>query len=225
MKKFNVLIVDDEPIQRSTMRQLCIQTDAFAHIQEAGDAIAAMKELQQQHYDLLLLDINMPLVSGLELAKMTAGKTAIAFVTAYSEHAVTAFELEALDYLVKPVSAVRLLQTVAKLQRVAVKEPAEAVLELRQHRKRIKIKAAGLVYCEARGNNTLVYVQDMEPVQVYAAFTRFLEELPAGVAVRIHRSFAVNPAHVLAVEGGLVHVTGNRTLPIGDGYREQAAGL
>ena len=99
-----ILIVDDEPLARKVLQEFVTKMDHEVILLEAEDALKAQKIIADQEVDLLFLDINMPLMTGIELVNAISNKPLVIFTTAYAEHAVTAFELEAFDYLVKPIS-------------------------------------------------------------------------------------------------------------------------
>ena len=101
---YTILIVDDEPLARKVLQEFVVKMDQEVVLLEAEDALKAQKILTDQEVDLLFLDINMPLMTGIELVNAISTKPLVIFTTAYAEHAVTAFELEAFDYLVKPIS-------------------------------------------------------------------------------------------------------------------------
>ncbi len=115
---FNVMIVDDERLARVELRRLIEQLDNVTVVAEANSAEQALQQIKSQPLDLIFLDIKMPQMSGLELAKKIDIKIQFVFCTAYNEHAVDAFELDAIDYLVKPVNSERLIQTFDKLGRI-----------------------------------------------------------------------------------------------------------
>lgn len=223
MKKYSVLIVDDEPIQRRIMRQYCVQSSFFETIDEAKDGVEAIGKLQQQTYNLLLLDINMPLLTGLSLAKTINSSTHIVFVTAYAEHAVEAFELNVLDYLMKPVSFERFMKAVQKLGGSEKAVPPATVtapphLLLKQGRKTIKINQEEIIYLEAKGNSTRIVFSDDTHRDFHQTFSSVLALLPAQQFVRTHRSYAINRLKINAIENKLVYL-GKHKIPVGDYFR------
>ncbi len=221
MNKFSVLIVDDEPIQRKIMREYCTQSRFFEKIAEAKDGVEALELLNQSHFDLLLLDINMPLLSGLSLANSIKPTTKIIFVTAYAEHAVEAFELSVIDYLLKPVSFERFIKAIQKL----VPETPVATIEsnhfvtVKQGKKTLKVNVDDILYCEAKGNNTHIFLTDNTQLDIYSPLTKLLSELPKELFTQVHRAFVVNNKKVKAVENNLLHI-GSITVPIGGNYKD-----
>lgn len=227
MPKLAVLIIDDEPIQRKIMRQHCVQSRCFETIHEASDAVQALEMLHQTTYDLLLLDINMPLLSGLNLVKSVKQNINVIFVTAYAEHAVEAFELNVVDYLLKPVSFERFIKAIQKIlptEKAAIQQEVAAskttFISLKQGKKTIKVNIEDILYCEAKGNNTWVYLADETHLDIYSPLTKMLTDLPAENFMRVHRSFIVNSKRIKAIENNLLHI-GSTTIPIGANYKEE----
>lgn len=220
MNKFSVLIVDDEPIQRKIMREYCMQSLFFEKILEAKDGIEALDFLNQAHFDLLLLDINMPLLSGLSLAKTIKANTKVIFVTAYAEHAVEAFELSVIDYLLKPVSFERFIKAIQKLITDAdeVKPISKNFISVKQGKKMLKVNIDDILYCEAKGNNTCIFLTDNTHLNVYSSLTKLQSELPNDLFTRVHRAFIVNNQKVKAIENNLLFI-GTVTVPIGGNFK------
>lgn len=221
MNKFSVLIVDDEPIQRKIMREYCIQSRFFEKIAEAKDGVEALEFLNLSNYDLLLLDINMPLLSGLSLAKAVKPVTKIIFVTAYAEHAVEAFELSVIDYLLKPVSFERFIKAIQKLvpETPAVTNESSNFVTVKQGKKTLKVNVDDILYCEAKGNNTHIFLTDNTHLDIYSPLTKLLSELPKELFTQVHRAFVVNNKKVKAVENNLLHI-GSVTVPVGGNFKD-----
>lgn len=228
MNKFNVLIVDDEPIQRRIMREFCVQSRFFSVIDEAKDGIEAIEKLSSAQFDLLLLDINMPLLSGLSLARTLKHNTKVIFVTAYAEHAVEAFELSVIDYLLKPVAFERFMQAIQKLlpEEKVIPQPTDTTsfVTLKQGKKTLKVNTADILYCEAKGNNTFIYLNDETHLDVYMPLSKLHIQLPAENFLRVHRSFIINREKIKAIENNLLYI-GTLTIPIGGNFKETLKGL
>lgn len=229
MNKYSVLIVDDEPIQRKIMQQYCEQSRFFSSIHQASDAVEALEMLHKFNYHLLLLDINMPLLSGLNLVKTLQANVKVIFVTAYAEHAVEAFELNVIDYLLKPVAFERFIKALQKLVTsetlpenntadVATTTTEKAFIALKQGKKNLRVKADDILYCEAKGNNTRVFLADETTLDIYIPLTKLLTDLPIADFSRIHRSFIVNNKRIKAIENNQVYI-GKATIPIGANFK------
>lgn len=150
-------IVDDEPFARAELRELLSDFDDVDIIGEFGNGIECLKALQQQRPNVLFLDIEMPMISGLELAAMLEGESApnIVFVTAYDQFALKAFEQNAVDYLLKPIRPERLEQCLQRLRsRPANEQPA--------YQPMLKEKKLTLIPCHQNHQTKLIRLEDLE---------------------------------------------------------------
>ena len=206
----DILIVDDEPLARQRLRTLLgdCSAPAAAHVEEAGDADQAQALLQARRFDVVLLDINMPGTSGLALAgtlRSLPQPPAVVFVTAHSEHAVNAFELDAADYLTKPVRLPRLQQALQKAQRTATAapgpdlsppEPPSLLIQDRGRTERVPLEE--VLYLKAE----LKYVTVRTALRSYIldGSLQDLEERFAPRFIRIHRNALVARRAVRALE-------------------------
>lgn len=199
-----VLIVDDEPLARSRLRTLLASCEGVAVAGEAGNAAQAMEQLGRRAFDAVLLDVQMPGADGVALARTlreAARAPAIVFVTAHPEHAVAAFELEAVDYLTKPVRLERLQAALAKVAKrlQASAPPLEPQVLLIQDRGRTeRVPLPEILYLKAE----LKYVTVRTAARSYildAALSE-LEERHPGLFLRVHRNALVARRAVRALE-------------------------
>ncbi|MDP1535177.1 MAG: response regulator [Rubrivivax sp.] len=210
-----LLVVDDEPPARAKLRRLLAQLPAVSAVIEAGDADEALSLAAQHSPEAAILDIQMPGRSGLELALDLPAAMACAFSTAFDQYAVQAFELNAVDYLLKPFTAERLAQTVLRLQQRAAAPPAPqrgalltALQQLQpvpahwlvpQRSGGLKRLALAEVEWVAAADN---YIELHAPPACHLArhtLADFLAHANAAGFVRVHRSHAVNAAHIVAI--------------------------
>lgn len=224
MTKYRVLIVDDEPLQTKIFQHYCNQIGLFSLIAVAHDAAQALQEMSQQSFDLLLLDINMPVLSGTQLARVVPPQTKVVFVTAYAEYAVEAFDLQALDYLLKPVAFERFVQAVQKFTMAKQPSSVDSTLLLRQANLVFKVKTSEIMYCEAKGNFTRVFLSNKTEVDTYITLSQLMEQLPAQGFLRTHRSFVVNLAYVTAFEKTALHLN-DILVPVGNSYKKNVEDL
>ena len=221
-----VLIVDDEPAARAKLRRLLRAEADVAELLEAPDAPAALALVQAQAAppDLALLDIEMPGGSGVQLAAAlrAAGVRSIVFSTAHAEHALQAFELAALDYLLKPYTAERLQAALARVREQRAR-PAAPPGEWWVEGERLRL--ADVHWISAADN----YIELHLPPRSLLERTTLADALarPGWAArfLRVHRSHAVNPDHVRRLErlpGGeaLLTLTGGTVLRVSRGYRD-----
>ncbi len=206
-----VLIVDDEPLARSRLRTLlgdCTEPRAEV-VGEAGNAVQAMENIQRSGCELVLLDIHMPGVDGIALAaalRELNAPPAIVFVTAHAEHAVQAFELEAVDYLTKPVRLERLQQALQKVQRALstaeggtpeVQGLGEALI-IQERGRSERVALADIIYLKAELK--YITVRTAEKEHIYDGALSDLEQKYAHLFVRVHRNALVARRCVRAVE-------------------------
>ena len=206
-----VLIVDDEPLARSRLRTLlgdCTEPRAEV-VGEAGNAVQAMENIQRSGCELVLLDIHMPGVDGISLAaalRELNAPPAIVFVTAHAEHAVQAFELEAVDYLTKPVRLERLQQALQKVQRTLsatdgglpeVQGLGEALI-IQERGRSERVALADIIYLKAELK--YITVRTAEKEHIYDGALSDLEQKYAHLFVRVHRNALVARRCVRAVE-------------------------
>ena len=232
MDALNCLIVDDEPIARDIIINYCNHLTDLKVIASCNNALEAKTILQNQHIDILFLDINMPVIDGVSFAKTLKNKPQIIFSTAYKEYATDAFDLEACDYLLKPFSFDRFMIAVDKavvrlksgLAPHATVLPPESnphqedFIFIKSDGKIFKILYEDLQYGEAQGNYTRIVTQTTT-LMPKMPFSSFEELLPSNRFIRIHRSFVINKAKISHIEGNRVFI-GNTELPIGSSYRD-----
>ncbi|MGE0096901.1 MAG: LytR/AlgR family response regulator transcription factor [Hydrogenophaga sp.] len=227
-----VLIVDDEAPARSRLRALLAEcaeprTDVVG---EASNAVQAMEQIQRTQCDLVMLDIHMPGVDGIQLAntlREMAKPPAVVFVTAYAEHAVHAFELEAIDYLTKPVRRERLQQALQKAQRLLSAGdgagdaglPESLIIQERGRSERVAL--ADVIYLKAELKYITVRTADKE--HIYDGALSDLEQRYAHLFVRVHRNALVSRRAVRAVEKHNDPVEGEGWMVRLDGVEERLA--
>jgi len=238
--KIKCIIVDDEPLARDVLEQYAQEMDQLQVVASCGNALEAFKHIQEGGIDLVFLDIKMPKLNGLELLQSLKNPPLVVFTTAYREYAIEAFELDAIDYLLKPISLTRFLKTVAKAHRFlcgqthpafeplaeppAQEEPQDqATIYIKSDRKVVKLDLAQIYYLESLNDKVLVHVQGRE-VSTNQRISYLEEKLPKPRFVRIHRSFIVALDKVNAYNNIMVEVDG-RELPIGRNYRSHALEL
>lgn len=220
----NALIIDDNKIAMTTMKQLAAKVGDLHIVAECSDAMEAFDVLQAQPVDLLLLDIEMPGMSGLELTKSLGhNRPLIIFITSKREYAADAFDLNVVDYLVKPVTTSRFMQAIAKAREIAESKDEEVKLKdeefifIRQMNIVRRLRLDNILYAEAMGD----YVKLYTPDKFYAVHTTLKtveERLPASSFLRVHRSYIVAVNKIDTLEGTALVVNG-KPLPVADAYR------
>ncbi len=216
-------IIDDEPPAIKVLEHYIRQTSQLKLLGSSTDAIRGMEAVQEQRPQLLFLDINMPRLSGIGLVKALPHPPAVIFTTAYPEYALEGFELEAVDYLLKPISFERFLKAVNKAQRlIATPEPHDNIpsfLLLQAGRKLYRVPLAEIRYLEAYGDYVKVHT-DRQLFVPKNTLNQLEEELPADAFLRIHRSYLVALSRIRYLEANFV-VIGEEKVPVGRSYREE----
>jgi DNA-binding LytR/AlgR family response regulator len=223
------LVVDDE---QSAVDLLCAFIRKTPFLTLAGattNPLEALSLLQAQPVDLLFLDIHMPQLSGLDLMRLLPGGTRVVLTTAYSEFAVQGFELEALDYLLKPIAFERFLKAAQKARPAAAPLPVAApetaapadyiFVKTESKGKMTKVDFADIVYVE--GLKNYVSIQTLDDRVVTLLNIKDLEErLPARHFMRVHKSYIVSLDKIRALDGNQIFLKGMNTfVPLGDTYR------
>jgi DNA-binding LytR/AlgR family response regulator len=221
----NALIIDDNAIARSVLRKLSSQLKDIVVAGECATAIEAYNFLQMQAVDILLLDIEMPGMSGLELVKnLGAKRPVIVFTTSKKEYASEAFDLNVADYIVKPVTPARFIQAMEKAREILesnreeVKWTEEEFIFIRDSTIIRRLKVDEILFAEAMGDYVKVYT----PQKFFAIHTtlRAVEErLPASRFFRVHRSYLVALNKIDTIQDGVL-IIGEKPIPVADAYRK-----
>lgn len=228
MNKWKCVIADDEPIARDIIQSYCAHLPFLEIVASAGNALEAKAILAKEIVDILFLDINMPVMSGISFIRTLKNPPQVIFTTAYKEFAVEAFDLAACDYLLKPFSLERFIVAVDKaVDRLqgkpgAVQENIASTSQdsifIRTDGKIYKILQNDLLYAEASGNYTKIVTAN-NIFMPGMTFSGTEELLPKQMFVRVHRSFIINKNKISHIEGNRVYI-GKTEIPIGSNYKE-----
>jgi len=222
--QIETLVVDDEPLAAALIRSYVERTPFLHLVGEAHSAEEALELLDKNPVDLMYLDIKMPRLTGLQLARMIPPSVKVVFTTAYSDHAVEGFRVDALDYLLKPVSYEEFLESAMRAQReqtpvVAQIQPGGHLLVKSEYRL-LRIPFGDIEYIEGLKDYVKIYVAGEQKAILSLMSMRSLEEgLPVDSFMRVHRSFIVNLDKVRIVERNCI-IMGGRAIPISDSYRK-----
>jgi len=220
----NCLVVDNEPIAREGMLEYIRQIDCLNPVAECKSAAEAAGMLQKNKIDLIFTDIQMPKLSGIEFVKALADPPLIIFTTAYSEYAMEGFELDVVDYLLKPISFSRFLKSVKKAQSYLNARNREVSITrdfffIKCNGKIGKIVMADVDYNEAMSNYVIIHAPQKKYI-TYLTFSGIEEQLPANLFVRIHKSFLVAISAIQKIDGNEV-ITNSMRLPLSKNYRNE----
>ena len=218
------LIVDDNTMARMAMKQLVKQVKDLELVQECADAMEAYNAINEKQVDLLFLDIEMPGMSGLDLIRNLGNKKPlIIFTTAKKDYAVEAFELNVVDYLVKPVSPPRFLQAIEKAneayasikQEVKVEDQAFVFVKDNGVLKRVNVD--DILFLEAMGDYVKVHTSQKFHV-LHSTLKAIEEKLPPSKFIRVHRSYITSINKIDSIQDGVIAI-GKSTIPVADTYR------
>ncbi len=214
--------IDDEPIALEVIKSLASKV-SFLELQKTfTSAFKAMDYLQKEKVDLLFLDIKMPDISGIEFLKSLSNPPMVIFTTAYSEHAVQSFELDAVDYLLKPFSLTRFLKACNKAQELLQlrDKPKNEILSfifIKSGYEQLRVNTSDILYVESAGNYMSFILKNRKIIS-RLSMQEALAILPKKKFIRIHRSFIISLDKIIMVSRHSVLMNNNITLPIGMKY-------
>lgn len=225
--KIKCIIIDDEPLAISVIENHLKNFDHIEIVETFNNPLNAYRVLEQEKIDLIFLDINMPKMTGFTFIENLTYKPLIVITTAYREYAVKSYELNILDYLVKPIPFNRFLKTINKVYQQVYLNNAKADVTLQQephiflkvNKKLIKINLNDILYIESLKDYIKV-ITTIGDYVVHKSLTAITEELPQSNFIRIHKSYTISVNKVIALEGNTVEIS-NRKIPIGRNYVKQ----
>jgi DNA-binding LytR/AlgR family response regulator len=227
--KTKCLIIDDEPLARDLIRNHIEKLDNFEIVAECGDAMKALQELRDQKIDLMFMDIQMPQITGIEFLKILKNPPKVIITTAFREYALEGFELDVVDYLLKPITFERFLKSVNKYYQVTQEEvqsvapvaevntPDDAFIYVKENKRVIKVFLHDILYIEGLSEYVQIYT-DRKKIITKTSMTSLEEKLPNDGFLRIHKSFIVSLSRIEAFTAHTIEVPGKK-LPIGRSYK------
>ena len=230
MKKFNCIIVDDDEVARLKVVSIARKFPVFNIIGHFSSATAAFSVSEKESIDVLFLDIDMPNLSGLELRKKLMNIPVCVFITSHPEHAAESFELETLDFIVKPLREERFAQTVSRIEEfMEIKHKADLYeasfgddfIYIKDGYEKVKVKLHDIWYVEAL-KDYCILVTAQKRYCVFSGIGNLLKEEHFKTFVRIHRSYAVQKQFVEKVGTQNVTLINEISLPIGNSFKENA---
>jgi len=220
----NCLVVDDEPIAREGMKEYINQVDYLYMVAECKSGAEAAGLLHKNKIDLVFLDIQMPNLTGIEFVKALAGPPLIIFTTAYPQYAIEGFELDVMDYLLKPISFARFLKSIEKVQSYLKTKDNNGNITnefffIKCNGKIEKIFIADVIYIEAMANYVIIHTQQKKYI-TYITFSGICRRLPDHLFMRIHKSYMVAVSAIKTIDGDEV-ITSTVRLPFSKSYKEK----
>ncbi len=228
MPKVKCLITDDEPVAREIIKSFVEKIPDLELIGECKNVSETLEILDKEDIQLLFLDINMPEISGLTLAKSIQSKTKIIFTTAYREYAIEGFDLQVVDYLLKPISFDRFFKAVRQffdlymskenVNEVMTPTKKEEFIFVRSERKMVKINFDDIVYIESLSDYIKMHLKD-QVVVTRETINNIESKLPKDYFLRTHRSFIVSIGQITSFTSEFIEL-GKKAIPISRSYKE-----
>lgn len=226
------MIIDDEPLARELIKSYVEKTPVLSLEGSFESGADAIKTVMNGEIDIVFLDINMPMINGIEFAHVIPPKTRIIYITAYEQYALQGYKVNALDYLLKPVSYAEFMKAIGKaVEWIAMRDSYEAstsaqssapsdLLTVKADSRLIQMHTGSINYVEVQNDRIVFYRKDAAPITALMSMKEIEELLPADKFMRIHRSFIVNLANIEIVERNRI-VFGKTYIPIADSRREE----
>jgi len=228
MSKINCIIVDDEPMAREILESYLQKTPSINLVKSCKNVAEAIEVTSSESIDLILLDINMPEISGLTFAKIIDKQIKIIFTTAYREYAVDGFDIKAVDYLLKPISFDRFTQAIKRYADLSETNYSNLTsstemkendyIFVRSERKMVKLNFEDIVYIESLSDYIKIHLLD-KTIVTRETISNMEAKLPKTYFLRIHRSFIVSLQKIDSYTNDYIEIN-KKELPISRTYRE-----
>ncbi len=219
------IVIDDEQLARNLVESYVLKVPFLELVGSYKSGTLALEVLKSEDIDLVITDIQMPDLLGTELVKLLSTKPLVVFTTAYQNYAIEGFELEAIDYLLKPFSFERFSKSMNKAKEIFdLRKQQESTfkkdfLTVKADHKLYKINYADIKYIEGMREYVSFYFANGR-VTALLSLKSLEEKLPADQFIRCHKSFIVNKSKVMALDGGNL-ILGEKSIPIGQSYRDK----
>jgi len=222
----NCIAIDDEPKALEVIERYCRKSDQVDLKATFREPVKAIEFLNREKIDLIFLDINMPDINGLQLIQTLAAKPMVIFTTAYSNYAVESYNLNAVDYLLKPITFERFLAAVNKAlnllspqSKPVSKDDEPGTVFIKSGPQTYQVKVGDILYLEKDGNYITVHLKDKQ-ILIRENMGDIFDLVPPTEFVRVHKSFVVAIRHIAMIEVHQLTINGEK-IPIGSTYREQ----
>ena len=222
--KINTLIIDDDANWQKIISKFVKMNPVLELVAVCDSAMEGYEKMATNEIDLLICDIEMPDLSGLNFVKSLQKAPLVIFVTSHRDYALDCYEVSPLDFLLKPLELPRFLKSIEKAKQQLANSEAMALLEpyffVREHSNYVQVAYKDVLYMRAQENFLQIVTKD----QVYMpilTITKMEEQLKGDVFLRVHRSYLVHRAAISAITKNDIVLTSGQTIPIGDQYRAQ----
>jgi DNA-binding LytR/AlgR family response regulator len=239
------LIIDDEPLAQDVLATHIGSLPALRLVQKCSNAMEAFEALHKHSIQLIFLDINMPIISGLSFLRSLKDPPAVILTTAYTEHALEGYELDVVDYLLKPISFNRFAKAVKKaaaqlgLAEITVTNvttnnglpiaqptvssnisaPEKNYFFIKANGKLVKVDHADILYIEGMKDYLKIHTKDQSPIVTHNTMKALEEQLPQDKFIRVHKSYIMAVDAIDSIEGNIIHV-GKEEIPLGSSYKD-----
>lgn len=226
--KIKCIAIDDEPLALKQLSSYIQKTPFLENVANFQSAFEAMNYLAVNDVDLMFVDINMPDLNGIEFVKSLTRKPQIIFTTAYSDYAIEGFQVDAIDYILKPISYAVFLKAATKVKtwcelnqkQTEVIQTTPDYIFVKSEYKLMRILLSDIKYIESSNEYIQIYLINDEPVTTLIRLKVIEEQLPKDKFMRVHRSFIVNLDRVKVIERNRIIFDHNIYIPVGDQYKE-----
>lgn len=224
----NCIIVDDEPLAREAIEILIKRTDKLEWVGSFNSAESASVFMENTSVDLIFLDIQMPHINGLEFARSLSRNTLVIFTTAYAEYALDSYDVEAIDYLVKPIKLERFRKAVNKAvlyhsllnaeEKEAIEEIDADFILVKSERKYHKVNVSDILFIEGLKDYVIIHL-DGDRIITKMNLKNIHEKLPRKMFLRVNKSYIVNLLQINSFDNNDLYIK-THTVPIGNAYRD-----
>ncbi|MDF2434235.1 MAG: two-component system, LytTR family, response regulator LytT [Mucilaginibacter sp.] len=225
MKKLSCIIVDDEPVARKILAEFVAQVPFMDLQGKFENATKAEAFLTTSEVDIMFLDIEMPKISGLQLLQTIDNKPLVILTTAFPKYALEGYELEVIDYLLKPFAFSRFMKAVQKAKEyrqmqnaTSVSQSISTYLFVKSEKRIEKIELNEILYAETLGNYIIIHLTHKKII-AYLTLKSLESQLPSNEFIKIHQSYLVNCSRICAIEGNEIKIN-DKSLPISRNYRD-----
>ena len=233
MESLNCIVIDDDEIDRLTVVSFVKRFPELKFLGSFSSAEAAFEIISKENIDVLFLDIDMPGLGGLDFRKETMQIPVCVFITAHPEHAVASFDVDTLDFIVKPLKIDRFTETVLRIvEYMEIRHKASLfeaslggdIIYIKEGHKQVKVKLHDILYLEALKDYTLLVTAQKRHC-VLSSIGIILKESHFASFVRVHRSFAVQKNFIESISSTKLLLSNNVNIPLGRSYKENIAAL
>jgi len=226
--RIKCLAIDDEPLALKQLSSYIENTPFLENVALCQSAFEAMEYLSRNEVDLMFVDINMPDINGMDFVKSLSNRAQVIFTTAYSEYAMEGFQVDAIDYILKPISYTSFLKSVTKAKtwfELNQKQPetiqsSQECLFVKSEYKLIKILLSEIKYIESANEYIQIHLENDPPVTTLIRLKSIEEQLPKDKFMRVHRSFIVSLDKVKVIDRNRIVFDQKVFIPIGEQYKD-----